>query len=118
MINEKLSILRQNGISISIDDFGMGYSSLSRLKNLNIDVLKIDKCFIDNVIHVDQEDVFIQNIISLAKQLNLQTVAEGVETEVQKEYLSIKDCDMMQGYLFSKPISGKKVIDIIEMTNY
>ncbi len=115
--NQRLRLLREKGISIALDDFGTGYASLERLNNLNIDVLKIDKSFIDNIVKDNQDDIFVKNIILLANELNLKTVAEGVETEEQKEYLKIKDCDIMQGYLFSKPVSSNEAIELIKKTN-
>ncbi len=117
IVNQKLDSLRKLGVSISLDDFGTGYSSLARLKNLSIDTLKIDKSFIDNITQVTQEDIFIESILLLAKQLKLKVVAEGVETPEQKEYLTTANCDFMQGYLFSRPVAGEKVIEIIQNTN-
>ena len=113
MANGKLKLLREKGISISLDDFGTGYTSLSRLKNLNIDGLKIDKSFIDNIVRLDEDDIFVKNIILLAKELGLTTVAEGVEREVQRRYLQIRDCDIMQGYLFSRPVPMADAINKI-----
>ena len=78
---EILNELRKIGISIALDDFGTGYSSLSYLKKLPIDLLKIDKCFIDEIETTDKEGTFIETIVSLAHKLNIQTVAEGVENE-------------------------------------
>ncbi|HHV39318.1 MAG TPA: EAL domain-containing protein [Tepidimicrobium sp.] len=117
IINRKLDKLRKMGISISLDDFGTGYSSLARLEKLNIDVLKIDKSFIDNIRSSDQEDVLIRSIILLANQLGLRVVAEGVETHEQKEYLAAEACDIVQGYLFSKPVPEKKAVELIEKIN-
>ncbi|NLJ79363.1 MAG: EAL domain-containing protein, partial [Tissierellia bacterium] len=113
VINEKLDGLKDMGISISLDDFGTGYSSLARLENLNIDVLKIDKSFIDNIENSDEEDVLIRSIILLAKQLELEVVAEGVETHEQRESLIAGGCNIMQGYLFSRPVTKAKVIEFI-----
>jgi diguanylate cyclase (GGDEF)-like protein len=104
-----LELIRQLGINISIDDFGTGYSSLSYLKKLPIQKLKIDKSFIDGLPH-DNEDIAIsKTIINLAKNLNLHVVAEGVETMSQKEFLSNNGCDMIQGYIFSHPLSVVEV---------
>lgn len=115
IINDKLNTLKEIGISISLDDFGTGYSSLARLNNLRIDVLKIDKAFIDNIKDVEKDDIFINSILSMANQLGLKVVAEGVETQVQKQYLTSKNCDIMQGYIFSKPLAGDKVIELLEI---
>lgn len=116
LANNKLRQLKEYGIKISLDDFGTGHSSLSRLKNLNIDYLKIDKSFVDYIVNSD-EDILINSILSLAKELNLKVIAEGVEEEVQREYLKMKGCDIMQGYLFSKPIDGDEVINLIKTIN-
>ena len=104
---ETLHELKKIGISISIDDFGTGYSSLSYLQKLPVDILKIDKSFIDSIsTSASDEDIWIvQNTITLAHGLRMQTVAEGVETQVQKSILSTLGCDIIQGYLYSKPIS-------------
>lgn len=114
IVNRKLKLLRKEGISISLDDFGTGYASLAHLKNLNIDVLKIDKFFIDNITKTDKDDIFIKSIILLANELGLKIVAEGVEQEEQRQYLRTNGCDMMQGYLFSRPVTGDKAIKFIE----
>jgi len=115
--NRKLDLLRGLGITIALDDFGTGYSSLARLRNLNIDVLKVDRIFIENIINPYEEDVFVKSIIILANQLNLKVVAEGVETEEQKQYLLSENCHVMQGYLFSRPISAEKAISLIKKNN-
>ncbi|MEA2048595.1 MAG: EAL domain-containing protein [Campylobacterota bacterium] len=102
----RLEQVRQLGINISVDDFGTGYSSLSYLKKLPIQKLKIDKSFIDGI-PGDNEDITIsKTIINLAKNLNLKVVAEGVETNEQKEFLLKNGCDIMQGYIFSYPLSA------------
>ena len=114
-IDEKLSLFRQKGVSISLDDFGTGQSSLYRIKSLNIDFIKIDKSFIDHL--VGNEDILINSILSIGKDLNLLVIAEGVEEETQKEYLKNKDCYAIQGYIFSKPVNKKEIIKLIENTN-
>jgi len=114
IVNRVLDQLREEGISISLDDFGTGYSSLYRLRKLNIHVIKIDKSFIDNIDRADQKDVFIESIITLAEQLDLKVVAEGVETQEQKKYLEKINCDIMQGYLFSKPVSNTEALRLLK----
>jgi len=96
--------LKEIGVSISIDDFGTGYSSLSYLQKLPVDTLKIDKSFIDSISSSAEDVWIVQNTISLASGLKLKTVAEGVETKEQKSILSTLGCDLLQGYLYSKPI--------------
>ena len=95
--------IREKGFSISLDDFGTGYSSLNMLQDMPIDVLKIDKSFIDKIGN-DKIDI-IKYIINMAKDLNIKTVAEGVETEKQIEYLKNVGCNIVQGYYYSKPLN-------------
>ena len=113
IVNINLMKLKENGISIAIDDFGTGYSSLERLRDLRIDKLKIDKSFIDKIIISKPEEVIISDIISLAHKINLETVAEGVELQEQKEYLIDNGCDIIQGYLFSKPVSKERALEML-----
>jgi len=96
--------LKEIGVSISIDDFGTGYSSLSYLQRLPVDTLKIDKSFVDSITSSAEDVWIVENTISLASGLKLKTVAEGVETQEQKAILSTLGCDILQGYLYSKPV--------------
>ena len=102
-IQYKFQRLKDMGVLIAIDDFGTGYSSLEYLRKLPIDYLKIDKSFVADLINNNSSQVIIETIISMAKHMNLQTVAEGVETEKQFEVLKLIGCDYFQGYLFGKP---------------
>ena len=105
------------GISIAIDDFGTGYSSLAYLKKLPIDKLKIDKSFVDNI-PGDLEDAAIaKTIISLCKSLNLDVIAEGVESTKQKEFLVANGCCNIQGYLYSKPLSIQDMEQFLKERN-
>ncbi|RYD03991.1 hypothetical protein N752_16505 [Desulforamulus aquiferis] len=99
-----LNELRKMGITIAIDDFGTGYSSLSYLKRLPIDILKIDRYFIRDVTKDPGNEAIVDAIILLAHNLKLQVIAEGVETEEQLNYLRSKNCDLVQGYYFYKPL--------------
>jgi len=104
LINEHLRRLKQAGASIAIDDFGVGYSSLSRLRHMPVDMLKIDASFIRDMIE-DADDAAIANaVVSLGRALNMRVVAEGVERLDQQRALESWGCDLMQGYLYSKPI--------------
>lgn len=96
------------GFVVSMDDFGVGYSSFYMLKNINIDILKIDKSFSDEVIGNKRGKIILESIIDMAKKLEMKTVAEGIETKEQVEYLKQIGCDMVQGYYFEKPISIKE----------
>lgn len=103
-IQSKLHSLRDLGLTVALDDFGTGYSALSRMGELAVDVIKIDKSFIDKILVENQQRQIIQELIALCHKLDLPVVAEGVETEEQREYLLAVNCDIMQGYLFSKPL--------------
>ncbi len=96
-----LNELKELGVRIAIDDFGTGYSSLSYLSELPLDILKIDKAFIDRVGH--QED-FIRAIIQLGRSMGLQVIAEGIETEKQLAQLRSLNCDAGQGYVLARPL--------------
>ncbi len=102
-----LGELKETGISISIDDFGTGYSSLGYLKQLPIDILKIDRSFVQDVTTNPDDAALVMTIITLAHNLRLKVVAEGVETEEQLQLLHLLRCDEWQGYLFSKPVPAE-----------
>ena len=108
-ITERLAILRDIGIKISLDDFGTGFSSLSYLKGLPIDTLKIDKSFIDTVITDENTRIITESIIYMVKKLGFETIAEGVETEEQFKYLNEISCDIIQGYYLGKPMPAADI---------
>lgn len=105
---EKLQILKDAGVFISIDDFGSGYSSFSYIQKLPIHTLKIDRSFIKDLDPNTTEVSIVRAIITLAKSLQLSVVAEGVEEVEQVELLHKEKCDEVQGYYFSKPISAEE----------
>ncbi len=111
---EKLHVIKDYGIKISLDDFGTGFSSLSYLKGLPIDTLKIDKSFIDTVIDDESTQVITESIVSMVKKLGYETVAEGVETEEQFEYLKKIECDNIQGFLLGKPMPEEELVSLME----
>ncbi|MCM1155321.1 MAG: bifunctional diguanylate cyclase/phosphodiesterase [Roseburia sp.] len=113
-ITEKLEILRGIGIKISLDDFGTGYSSLSYLKGLPIDTLKIDKSFIDTVITDENTRIITESIIYMVKRLGFETIAEGVETQEQFDYLTAIDCDNIQGYYLGRPMPPEEIEVLIQ----
>ena len=104
---ESLKMLSRLGIKISIDDFGTGYSSLSYLKDMPIDELKIDRSFVMNLPENDAAITIVESVLGMAKGLNMTVVAEGVETNEQADFLTIRGCHELQGYLFSKPVAAK-----------
>ncbi len=106
-IPENISVLNaliELGVHISIDDFGTGYSSLSYLKKFSFDTLKIDKMFVQDIDQDSPDSVLADAIIAMAHALDLRVVGEGVETEAQRDFLKHRNCDLLQGYLYSKPL--------------
>lgn len=105
--------IKKLGVQISLDDFGTGYSSLSYLKDFPLDILKIDKIFMDNYKN-DDGAIFVETIIKIAQTLRLEVVAEGVESKEQITFLKTLGCDFYQGYVCSKPISSKDFENLYE----
>jgi len=103
-----LDRLRREGISLALDDFGTGHSSLSHLKQLNVNLLKIDQSFIRSLAGSPADQEIVRAIVYMAHSLGMQTVAEGVETAAQLDALKKLGCDQVQGYLFSKPLSASE----------
>ncbi|CQR46762.1 Phytochrome-like protein cph2 [Paraliobacillus sp. PM-2] len=107
-IIKMLKQLKQLGLKIAIDDFGVGYSFLEYLRDFEFDTIKIDKAFTQNMLETDSKDkAIITTILHLAKQLNIEVVAEGIETYEQYLFLKQKECPMLQGYILSKPVPLK-----------
>ena len=110
---EVIDRLRARGIKISLDDFGTGYSSLSYLKNIPIDTLKIDKSFIDTMLDEETTRIITSSIVSMVQKLGFETIAEGVETAEQLEYLKKINCKSIQGFLLGKPMSFENACKIL-----
>jgi diguanylate cyclase (GGDEF)-like protein/PAS domain S-box-containing protein len=105
----KMTALKAKGIGFSLDDFGVGYSSLSYLKRLPLDQLKIDQSFVRDVLTDANDATIAHTIVTLGRTLGLAVIAEGVETEAQQDFLSNHGCDAYQGYLFSRPLSAEQL---------
>jgi predicted signal transduction protein with EAL and GGDEF domain len=112
-IVDKLKQLKSKGIKIALDDFGKGYSSLNYLKQLPISTLKIDKSFIDTISSNDKNKSLTDMIVKIGRNMGLNVVAEGVETQEQLDYLMKHKCSKIQGYFFSKPLTEDNVADIL-----
>jgi diguanylate cyclase (GGDEF)-like protein len=113
----KLEKIHALGIKISIDDFGTGYSSLSYLKRLPIDKLKIDQSFIKDIPQSEDDSAIVKAVIALANSLGLSLIAEGVETQEQKDFLVKNSCVNIQGYLYAKPMNAEDTLDFIKSFN-
>jgi EAL domain-containing protein (putative c-di-GMP-specific phosphodiesterase class I) len=105
-----LAALREHGIRVAIDDFGTGYSSLGYLRRLPIDVVKIDKSFIDDMVEIPQQLALVTGIVSLAQSLGLTVIAEGIESAVHRDLLARLGCPFGQGYLWSAPVDGTEAL--------
>jgi EAL domain-containing protein (putative c-di-GMP-specific phosphodiesterase class I) len=101
-----LKELSSRGLSISLDDFGKGYSSLNYLKQFPVNTIKIDMSFIRDVLTEPKDSAIVRAIILLAQNLNMKVLAEGVETQAQADYLKAEGCDLAQGYFYSRPVTA------------
>ncbi len=110
---EMIKRIRNNGIKVSLDDFGTGYSSLSYLKSIPIDTLKIDKSFVESLGELKTSDIITGSVIEMMQKLGLEIIAEGVETEVQYEFLKKMNCNDIQGFYLSKPMSADAIRAVI-----
>ena len=114
---EQLNQLKYVGIKVAMDDFGTGYSSLSYLQQFPFDILKIDQCFIQKINQNPKNAAIAQAIITMAHQLNLRVVAEGVETTEELTFVHENNCDEIQGYFFSKPITSEEFTQLLQTEN-
>jgi EAL domain-containing protein (putative c-di-GMP-specific phosphodiesterase class I) len=111
-VESTLTQLSQAGVTIALDDFGTGYASLTHLKQFPVNVLKIDRSFVSKLTDDDDDDedaVIVDAVLNLAHSLGMMTVAEGIETPAQRNYLRRKGCDLGQGYLFSRAVAAGSV---------
>jgi diguanylate cyclase (GGDEF)-like protein len=114
LVNLKLKEIQNMGIKIALDDFGTGYSSFARLYEMNTNIVKIDRYFISRISINNTKELITSDIISMAHKLGLTVVAEGVEYDEQKQYLKKHHCDIMQGYLFSKPLKENLCCELLK----
>jgi EAL domain-containing protein (putative c-di-GMP-specific phosphodiesterase class I) len=111
---ETINKIHNTGIEISIDDFGTGYSSLIRLKHLPIDVIKIEKMFVQDAVNNQNVAIIVSCLIALGKNLGMKVIAEGIETVEQLEFLTERNCPQGQGYYFSRPLSVEKMEELLK----
>jgi EAL domain-containing protein (putative c-di-GMP-specific phosphodiesterase class I) len=104
---EILKKLKKMGVQIAVDDFGTGYSSLSYLNQFPIDVLKIDQSFVSDIINPKDDGIIVSAVIGMGNSLNLRVIAEGIESQVQLDFLKERQCEEGQGYYFSKPLAAQ-----------
>lgn len=116
-IMAELADIRSLGIQLLVDDFGTGYSSLSQLQRLDMDVLKIDRVFTNELTRSSEGGIFFKAIVSMAHALNMKVVAEGVETQEQLDILRELSCDEVQGYLISRPVPAEDIPALIQLGN-
>ncbi len=104
LVSDRLRALRERGVRIAVDDFGTGYSSLAYLRDLPLDILKVDKAFVDHVATDTNDAALTDAIVAMSRSMNLTTVAEGVEDQAQASWLTAAQCDFGQGYFWSRPV--------------
>jgi EAL domain-containing protein (putative c-di-GMP-specific phosphodiesterase class I) len=112
-----LKQLQASGIKLAVDDFGTGYSSLSMLNTMHLDRLKIDQSFVQDVTTKPRSAAIARATISMAKNLNMICIAEGVETEAQMQFLRKENCELLQGYLFSRPLPAEEMKALLRSEN-
>ena len=117
MMREKMEKIRHLGIKFSMDDFGTGYSSLASLIKLPLEQLKIDRSFVNNMMSSDGDGIVVRTIIAMATNLGVEVIAEGLETESEKDFLQSLGCSLYQGYLLSPPLPAKQLEDLIRRVN-
>ncbi|MGI2110103.1 EAL domain-containing protein [Shewanella frigidimarina] len=115
---KQLTLLRKNGLTLSIDDYGTGYSSLAQLKQLPVDELKIDKSFVQKLLENEADQIIVQSTLQLAHNLGLKVVAEGIEDKATLEWLTKLNCEMGQGFYLSRPLPEQQFNDWLGQSDY
>ena len=110
-IVERMEAIKSLGVQLALDDFGTGYSSFSSLCNFPLDIIKLDKSYIDNLDVNDKAKTLVRNIIHMSQELGMTTVAEGVETASQLRKLNVWNVDEIQGYYFFKPMDKHQALE-------
>ena len=109
----RLTVLKELGVHLAIDDFGTGYSSLAYLRQFPIDILKIDRSFVSGIVDTREAAALVHTLVQLGKVLGLETIAEGVESDEQRQQLINEKVDTGQGFLFSRPIEASAVDQLL-----
>ena len=112
-----LDSLKKTGVQIAIDDFGTGHSSLSYIKQMPIDKIKIDGSFVSDIVKDQNNATIVNAIVQLGHSLNLTVIAEGAEAEAQVQYLSDCGCDIVQGYYYYKPLKANELLRVLKQQN-
>ncbi|MCT8987006.1 putative bifunctional diguanylate cyclase/phosphodiesterase [Shewanella phaeophyticola] len=115
---KQLTLLRNNGLTLSIDDYGTGYSSLAQLKQLPVDELKIDKSFVQKLLHTETDQIIVQSTLQLAHNLGLKVVAEGIEDKETLQWLTERHCEMGQGFYLSRPLPELQFNDWLSQSEF
>jgi EAL domain-containing protein (putative c-di-GMP-specific phosphodiesterase class I) len=113
-VASRFRALKALGVRLAIDDFGVGYSSLSYLRQFPVDILKIDRSFVEAIHRDDQGDAIVRGLLELARSMELDTIAEGIETDAQWHALALDGCLLGQGYLFGKPHDERVATELLE----
>lgn len=113
-----LESLHDIGVTLSLDDFGTGYASFSYLKKFPFDTIKIDKSFIDQMLNSHEDSEIVRSIVQIAKKLDLKVTIEGIESEVQEQFIINEGCDVGQGYLYGKPMPSQEFEHSLINQNY
>ncbi|PMI72190.1 hypothetical protein BCU63_19330 [Vibrio splendidus] len=113
-----LESLHDIGVTLSLDDFGTGYASFSYLKKFPFDTIKIDKSFIDQMLNSHEDSEIVRSIVQIAKKLDLKVTIEGIESEVQEQFIINEGCDVGQGYLYGRPMPSQEFEHSLINQNY